>query len=84
MQESGYSSYVKAHQHLIIGLCNNGQLSNAILVMEESLCKGFCPRRLVCRRLNYKMLTSNKVEAAYKLSLRVAQQNENARKQWHG
>lgn len=71
MQESGYSSDVEVYQHIIIGLCNNGQLENAILVMEECLRKGFCPSRLVCSRLNNKLLTSNKVEAAYKLFMKI-------------
>ncbi|KAL8090393.1 pentatricopeptide repeat-containing protein At5g15010, mitochondrial isoform X1 [Apium graveolens] len=84
IQENRYSSDVEVYQLIIIGLCNNGQLENAILVMEECLRKGFCPSRLVCSRLNNKLLTSNKVETAYKLFLKikVARQSENARKHW--
>lgn len=86
IQESGYSSDVEVYEHIIIGLCNNGQLENAILVMEECLRKSFCPSRLVCSRLNKKLLTSNKVETAYKLfmKIKVARQHENARKHWRG
>ncbi|KAL1828038.1 hypothetical protein ACET3Z_006450 [Daucus carota] len=84
MQESGYYSDVEVYQHIIIGLCNNGQLENAVLVMEECLRKGFCPRRLVCSRLYNKLLTSNKVETAYRLfmKIKVARQKENARRNW--
>ncbi|XP_059660251.1 putative pentatricopeptide repeat-containing protein At5g43820 [Cornus florida] len=84
MQESGYSSDVNIYEHVIHGLCNIGQLENAILVMEESLRKGFCPSRLTCNKLNNRLLNSNKVEKAYKLHLKIkdARRNENARKYW--
>lgn len=84
MQKSGYSSDVEVYQHVIIGLCNIGQLENAVLVMEESLCKGFCPSRIVCSKLSNKLLSSNKVEMAYKLFLKIkdARHNENAKKFW--
>ncbi|XP_057974457.1 putative pentatricopeptide repeat-containing protein At5g43820 [Malania oleifera] len=84
MQESGYSSDTEVYEYVINGLCNIGQLENAALVMEESLHKGFCPSRLICSKLNNKLLASNKVERAYKLFLRIknARCNENARRYW--
>ncbi|KAA8537396.1 hypothetical protein F0562_026917 [Nyssa sinensis] len=85
MQESGYSSDMEVYEHVINGLCNTGQLESAVLVMEESLRKGFCPSKFICSKLNNKLLTSNKVERAYKLFLKIkdARHNENARSYWH-
>ncbi|GMH30802.1 hypothetical protein Nepgr_032645 [Nepenthes gracilis] len=40
MQESGYSSDKEVYEYIINGLCNNGQLESAVLVVEESLRKG--------------------------------------------
>ena len=86
MQESGYSSDTEVYEYVINGLCNIGQLDTAVLVMEESLRKGFCPSRLIRSKLNNKLLASNKVEMAYKLFLKikVARQNDNARRFWRG
>ena len=84
MQECGFSSDVEVYEHVINGLCNNGQLENAVLVMEECLRKGFCPSRLICSKLNNKLLASNRVERAYKLFLKLkdARLNHNARRYW--
>ncbi|XP_058187913.1 putative pentatricopeptide repeat-containing protein At5g43820 [Rhododendron vialii] len=84
MQKSGYPSDVEVYEHVINGLCNVGQLENAILVMEESVRKGFCPSRLIYSKLSNKLLSSNKVDMAYKLFLkiRVARRSENARRLW--
>ncbi|XP_015895879.1 putative pentatricopeptide repeat-containing protein At5g43820 [Ziziphus jujuba] len=84
MQECGYSSDVEVYEYVINGLCNVGQLENAVLVMEECLRKGFCPSRLICSKVNHKLLDSNKVEKAYKLFLKikVARRNDNARRFW--
>ena len=86
MQESGYSSDTEVYEYVINGLCNIGQLDTAVLVMEESLHKGFCPSRLIRSKLNNKLLASNKVEMAYKLFLKIkiARQNDNARRFWRG
>lgn len=85
MQESGYSTDMEVYEYVINGLCNIGQLENAVLVMEESLSKGFCPSRLICSKLNHKLLASSKVERAYKLFLKIkdARRDENARRFWH-
>ncbi|XP_030950979.1 putative pentatricopeptide repeat-containing protein At5g43820 isoform X1 [Quercus lobata] len=84
MQECGYSSDMEVYEHVINGLCNIGQLENAVLVMEESLRKGFCPSRLIYSKLNNKLLALNKVERAYKLYLKIkdARRDENARRYW--
>ncbi|XAR64269.1 hypothetical protein NMG60_11024543 [Bertholletia excelsa] len=84
MQRSGYSSDIEVYEYVINGLCNVGQLENAILVMEEAMQKGFCPSKLICSKLNNKLLSSNKVEMAYKLFLKIkdARRNENARRIW--
>ncbi|EEF52882.1 pentatricopeptide repeat-containing protein, putative [Ricinus communis] len=84
MQENGYTSDMEVYEYVINGLCNIGQLENAVLVMEESLHKGFCPSRLIYSKLNNKLLASSKVERAYKLYLKVrdARSNENARRFW--
>ncbi|CAA2999364.1 pentatricopeptide repeat-containing At5g43820 [Olea europaea subsp. europaea] len=84
MQESGYSCDVQAYEYVINGLCNTGQLETAVLVMEESLHKGFFPCKLICSKLNNKLLASNKVEIAYKLFLKLknARVNENAQRYW--
>ncbi|KAF5764624.1 putative tetratricopeptide-like helical domain superfamily [Helianthus annuus] len=52
--ESGYVSDVQVYEHIINGLCNNGQLENAVVIMEDCLKKGFCPSRLICAKLNNK------------------------------
>ncbi|KAJ4702301.1 Pentatricopeptide repeat-containing protein [Melia azedarach] len=84
MQESGYSSDREVYEYVITGLCTVGQLENAVLVMEESLRRGFCPSRLVYSKLSNKLLASNKLETAYKLFLKikVARRNANARRLW--
>lgn len=84
MQESGYSSDTEVYEYIINGLCNIGQLETAVLVMEESLRKGFCPSRLIWSKLSNKLLASHKVERAYKLfwKIKVARQNDNARRFW--
>jgi pentatricopeptide repeat protein len=84
MQESGYSSDMEVYEYLISGLCNIGQFENAVLVMEESMRKGFCPSRFICSKLNNKLLASNKVERAYRLFLKIkhARHSENARRCW--
>ncbi|KAJ8751558.1 hypothetical protein K2173_016796 [Erythroxylum novogranatense] len=80
MQRSGYTSDIEVYEYIINGLCNNGQLESAICVMEESLRKGFCPSKLICSKLNTKLIASNKVDKAYRLFLeiRVARRKENS------
>lgn len=75
---------MEVYEHVIHGLCNVGQLENAVLVMEESLRKGFFPSKLICSKLNNKLLNSNKVEMAYKLFLKikVTRCNENSWRHW--
>ncbi|KAK3038829.1 hypothetical protein RJ639_028551 [Escallonia herrerae] len=84
MEESGFLPDMEVYEHVIYGLCHVGQLDNAILVMEESLRKGFCPSRLICSKLNSKLLGSHQVEKAYKLFLKIkdARRKENARRYW--
>ncbi|KAM7253119.1 hypothetical protein ACFE04_025737 [Oxalis oulophora] len=84
MQENRYSSDTEVYEYIINGLCNNGQLENAVLVMEEALQKGFCPNKLIYSKLKNKLLDSNKVERAYRLYLKMkkARQLDNARKYW--
>ena len=90
MQDCGYSSGMEVYEYVISGLCNNGQLDTAVYVMEEALGKGFCPSRLMCSKLNNKLVAFNKTESAYKLFLKIkeARVNENARRYcryngWH-
>ncbi|OMO62126.1 hypothetical protein CCACVL1_23015 [Corchorus capsularis] len=56
----------------------------SVLVMEEALQKGFFPSRFICSKLNNKLLSSNEVEKAYKLMLKIkaARRDENAQKYW--
>ncbi|XP_022737611.1 putative pentatricopeptide repeat-containing protein At5g43820 isoform X2 [Durio zibethinus] len=84
MQESGHTSDMEVYENIINGLCNIGHLENAVLVMEEALHKGFFPSRLICSKLNNKLLASNEVEKAYKLFLKIkdARRNENAQRYW--
>lgn len=84
MQESGYSSNMQVYEHVINGFCNIGQFENAVAVLEESLCRGFCPSRLIRSKLNKQLLSLNKTEMAYKLflKLKVARGNEKARTSW--
>ncbi|CAK9180333.1 unnamed protein product [Ilex paraguariensis] len=84
MQESGHPSDMEVYEHVINGLCNIGQLDNAVLVIEESLRKGLCPSKLICSKLNNKLLSSNKVEKAYRLLLTIkeARRNDNAQRYW--
>ena len=84
MEQDGYVSDVEVYEHIINGLCNNGQLEKGVIVMEECLEKGFCPSRLISAKLNNKLLAANKVEMAYKLFLKVkkSRRDENARKYW--
>ncbi|KAF5943194.1 hypothetical protein HYC85_020836 [Camellia sinensis] len=44
MQKNGHSSDMEVYEYVISGLCNVGQLENAVLVMEESLRKGTIAR----------------------------------------
>lgn len=84
MQECGYASDIEVYEYVISGLCNVGQLENAVLVMEESLRKGFCPSRLTYSKLSNKLLASNKVERAYKLYLKIkaARRFDKAQRIW--
>nr|XP_043636876.1 putative pentatricopeptide repeat-containing protein At5g43820 [Erigeron canadensis] len=84
MGQSGYVSDVEVYEHIINGLCNNGQLENAAVVMEDCLKKGFCPSSLICAKLNNKLMASNKVEMAYKLFLKIkrSRRDETAQKYW--
>ncbi|KMT14222.1 hypothetical protein BVRB_4g075830 [Beta vulgaris subsp. vulgaris] len=84
MQQSGHTSDMDVYEHVVNGLCNNGQLDTALCVMEEALRKGFCPSRLTYSKLNKKLMAFDKVEKAYKLFLKVkqARANENARRYW--
>ncbi|KAI3805743.1 hypothetical protein L1987_21628 [Smallanthus sonchifolius] len=84
MEQSGYFSDAEVYEYIILGLCNNGQLENAVVIMEDCLKKGFCHSRLICAKLNNKLLASNKVEMAYKLFLKVkkSRSDENAQKYW--
>ncbi|KAF5731049.1 Pentatricopeptide repeat (PPR) superfamily protein putative isoform 1 [Tripterygium wilfordii] len=84
MQESGHFTDMEVYEHVINGLCNEGQLENAVLVMEEALRSDFCPSRLICSKLNNKLVASNKVERAYGLFLKIkeARRRETAKKFW--
>ncbi|KAI3465456.1 hypothetical protein Pfo_022119 [Paulownia fortunei] len=84
MQETGYSSDMQVYEYIINGLCNTGRLESAVLVMEECIRKGFFPSKIICSKLNNKLMESNKVEMAYKLflKLRNARLNENAQRYW--
>ncbi|XP_018504360.2 putative pentatricopeptide repeat-containing protein At5g43820 [Pyrus x bretschneideri] len=84
MQECGYGSDMEVYDYIINGFCNNGQLESAVLVMEESVQKGFCPTRLSYSKLNNKLLASNKVERAYRLFLKVkdARRYDTAQRFW--
>ncbi|KAL8523704.1 hypothetical protein ACS0TY_013608 [Phlomoides rotata] len=84
MQESGYASDMQVYEYIINGLCNTGQLETAVQVMEECLRKGFFPGKIICSKLNNKLMDSNKVEMAYKLflKLRKARVSENAQSYW--
>ncbi|MED6158622.1 hypothetical protein PIB30_034457 [Stylosanthes scabra] len=84
MQDCGYNSDIEVYECIITGLCNVGQLDNAVLVMEESLQKGFCPSRLIYSKLSNRLLASNKTEIAYKLFLKIkhARSLKNARSFW--
>ncbi|CAI9090594.1 OLC1v1025400C1 [Oldenlandia corymbosa var. corymbosa] len=84
MQENGYCSDVQVYEYAINGFCNIGQLENAVLAMEECLSKGFCPNRILCSKLNNKLMNSRKVEVAYRLFLKIkeARGNEKAKRSW--
>ncbi|TYI27683.1 hypothetical protein ES332_A05G193500v1 [Gossypium tomentosum] len=84
MQESGHTSDMEVYEYVINGLCNIGHLENAVHVMEEALRKGFCPSKIICSKLNNKLLTANDVDKAYKLFLKIkdARRNENAQRYW--
>ncbi|KAK9164910.1 hypothetical protein Scep_000101 [Stephania cephalantha] len=84
MQECGHSSDIEVYEYVINGLCNIGQLENAVLVVEEALSKGFCPCKFIYSKLNNKLLNANKVERAYRLFLKVkkARSLENAQRFW--
>ncbi|XP_059295032.1 putative pentatricopeptide repeat-containing protein At5g43820 [Lycium ferocissimum] len=71
MQESGYSSDMEVYEYVINGLCNIGQLGKLPLKGKEALEKGFYPSRLICSKLNNKLLASNKIEIAYRLFLKI-------------
>ncbi|CAH1454114.1 unnamed protein product [Lactuca virosa] len=83
-EESGCFCDVEVYEYIINGLCNNGQLENAVIVMEECLKKGFCPSRLISAKLSNKLIASKKVEMAYKLFLKMkkGRHDENAQKYW--
>lgn len=84
MQESGYACDMQVYEYLINGLCNTGKLDSAVQVMEECIGKGFFPGKIICSKLNNKLMDSNKVEVAYRLflKLRKARLNENAQRYW--
>lgn len=84
MQESGYCSDMQVYEYIINGLCNTGRLETAVEVMEECIRKGLFPGKIICSKLNNKLMDSNKVEMAYKLflKLRKARVNENAQRYW--
>ncbi|KAL6180877.1 hypothetical protein ACLB2K_047536 [Fragaria x ananassa] len=84
MQECGYASDIEVYEHIICGLCNIGQLENAVVVMEESIRKDFCPSRLTYSKLSNKLLASNKLERAYKLYLKIkaARHADKAQRIW--
>lgn len=84
MQQSGYACDMQVYECLINGLCNTGKLVTAVLVMEECIRKGFFPSKIICSKLNNKLMDSNKVEMAYKLFLKLkgARINENAQRYW--
>lgn len=84
MQQSGYACDMQVYEYIINGLCNTGKLGTAVLVMEECIRKGFFPSKIICSKLNNKLMDSNKVEMAYKLFLKLknARLNENAQRYW--
>ncbi|XP_051124547.1 putative pentatricopeptide repeat-containing protein At5g43820 isoform X2 [Andrographis paniculata] len=84
MQESGYACDVQVYDYVINGLCNMGRLETAVLVMEESIRKGFFPNKIICSKLKNKLMEADKVEMAYKLflKLRNARADENAVRFW--
>lgn len=84
MEKSGFVSDVEVYEYIINGLCNNGQLENAVVVMEDCLKRGFCPSRFICAKLSNKLMDLNKVEIAYKLFLKIkkSRRDENAQKYW--
>ncbi|KAK2988231.1 hypothetical protein RJ640_020713 [Escallonia rubra] len=57
MEESGFLPDMEVYEHVIYGLCHVGQLDNAILMMEESLRKGFCPK---CKTTHVRRLLLHK------------------------
>lgn len=84
MQEDGHSPDIEVYEYVINGLCNVGLLEKAVFVMEEALRMGFCPSRLICSKLNIKLLNSNRVGMAYKLFQKTkrARHKENERRNW--
>jgi len=71
MQESGNGSDKEVYEYIVNGLCNIGQVDDAVLIVEEALRKGFCLGKVVYSKLNSKLVEMNKVETAYKLFLKV-------------
>ncbi|KAK9691928.1 hypothetical protein RND81_09G229500 [Saponaria officinalis] len=84
MQESGHSCEMDVYEYVVNGLCNNGQLDTAVVVMEEALRKGFRPTKLMYSKLNNKLLAFDKAQTAYKLFLKVKRARilDNARRYW--
>ena len=69
-EESGCFCDVEVYEYIINGFCNNDELENVVIVMEECLKKGFCPSRVMCAKLSNKLIASKKVEMAYKLFIK--------------
>jgi pentatricopeptide repeat protein len=71
MQECGYQPDKEIYEFIVNGLCNVGKVDAAVSVVEESLRNGFCLGRVVCSKLNNKLLEMDKVETAYNLFKKV-------------
>ncbi|XP_047330339.1 putative pentatricopeptide repeat-containing protein At5g43820 [Impatiens glandulifera] len=84
MEKAGYSSDAEVYECVVDGLCKVGQLQNAVLVVEESLRKGFCPSRVVWGRLRDKLLGSDKVDCVRDLFLKIKDGRKicNAKRNW--
>ncbi|EPS70746.1 hypothetical protein M569_04016, partial [Genlisea aurea] len=83
-EESGYPCDLKVYEYMINGLCNVGKLETAVVVMEDCVQRGLFPGKIICSKLKNKLMSSGKVEIAYKLflKLRNARAEENARRYW--
>ena len=84
MQESGYSPDIEIYEIIVSGLCKNGQLEAAVLVVEESVRNGCCIGKIIYNKLNHRLLEMNKVEMSYRLFLKVreARTSLNAQRYW--